>query len=163
MIDIRQALASASGEAPPGIPDERVEAEYRKLMALQRDMKDFLGAINLVYQDPSMHGVVPPTGAKGEPFDFFSIGINAPRGQEVDALVTRTGILFFSDGRVGSLPDPLPKGEEPPSVESMVAEDWHHRIRAYLEAYPEGTAPIVKAVQDYQAAFYDNVAAKVGQ
>lgn len=44
----------------------------------------------------------------------------------------------------------------------MVGEDWHHRMEAYLAAYPEGTGPIVKAVREYQTAFYDNVSANVG-
>lgn len=161
MLDIRQAIKaqeSAAASAPP----ERIEAEYRKLAALRPGMKEFLGSINFIFQDRSMHGLVPATGAKGEPFDFFSVGLNGPRGREVDALITRAGIIFFSDGRMGALPDPLPEGDEPPTVDEMVAEDWHHRIGSYLSAYPEGVGPIVKAIWAYQTAFYDNVAAKVG-
>lgn len=162
MLDIRQAIAAQEKTIMDTTPPGRIEAEYDKLKTLQPDMKDFLGSINLVFQDKSMHGLVPPTGAKGEPFDFLSIGLDGPQGEAVDALITRAGIIFFSDGRMGSLPDPLPEGDDPPTIDEMVGEDWHHRMEAYLAAYPEGTGPIVKAVREYQTAFYDNVSANVG-
>ena len=58
MLDIRQAIKaqeSAAASAPP----ERIEAEYRKLAALRPGMKEFLGSINFIFQDRSMHGLVP--------------------------------------------------------------------------------------------------------
>ena len=66
MLDIRQAIAAQEKTVTDTTQPGRIEAEYDKLKTLQPDMKDFLGSINLVFQDKSMHGLVPPTGAKGD-------------------------------------------------------------------------------------------------